>query len=134
VRSNNRPEQGNLQGFALFRNDSLMQHFPPRLEVLCRNRYSRSCDPRYRNAAPFRSVNVGVSRILVVGKEEKTDYELEEMIAQRIVVGGIYVSVQPDPVLGWRATVITAPKHARYAQDLADKISIELRAKFTLKK
>ncbi|MEH2476696.1 hypothetical protein V1282_000053 [Nitrobacteraceae bacterium AZCC 2146] len=69
-----------------------------------------------------------------MGKEEKTDYELEEMIAQRIVGGGIYVSVQPDPILGWRATVITAPKHAQYAQDLADKISIELRAKFTLKK
>jgi hypothetical protein len=68
-----------------------------------------------------------------VGKEEKTEAELEEMIAQRIVVGGVYVSVRKDALLGWRPMVITAPKHATYAQTLADEVALELRKKFTLK-
>jgi hypothetical protein len=68
-----------------------------------------------------------------VGKEEKTEAELEEMIAQRIVVGGVYVSVRRDPLLGWRPMVITAPKHATYAQALADEVADELRKKFKLK-
>jgi hypothetical protein len=68
-----------------------------------------------------------------LGKEEKTEAELEEMIAQRIVVGGVYVSVRKDPLLGWRPMVITAPKHATYAQQLADEAAIELRKKFSLK-
>lgn len=68
-----------------------------------------------------------------MGKEEKTEAELEEMIAQRIVVGGVYVSVRRDAVLGWRPMVITAPKHATYAQQLADKVATELRKKFVLK-
>jgi len=68
-----------------------------------------------------------------VGKEEKTEAELEEMIAQRIVVGGVYVSVRRDPLLGWRPMVITAPKHATYAQTLADEVAEELRKKFVLK-
>jgi hypothetical protein len=68
-----------------------------------------------------------------VGKEPKTDTELEEMILQRLVIGGVFVSVRRDPLLGWRPTVVTAPKHARNAQELADKIAAELRKKFTLK-
>ena len=66
-------------------------------------------------------------------KEEKTEAELEEMIAQRIVVGGVYVSVRRDALLGWRPMVITAPKHATYAQQLADEVAVELRKKFVLK-
>jgi hypothetical protein len=68
-----------------------------------------------------------------MGKEEKTEAELEEMIAQRIVVGGVYVSVRRDALLGWRPMVITAPKHATYAQQLADEVATELRKKFVLK-
>lgn len=68
-----------------------------------------------------------------MGKQEKTEAELEEMIAQRIVVGGVYVSVRPDPLLGWRAMVITAPKHATYAQQMADDVAVELRKRFVLK-
>ncbi|SFM00340.1 hypothetical protein SAMN03159423_4847 [Bradyrhizobium sp. NFR13] len=68
-----------------------------------------------------------------MGKEEKTEAELEEMIAQRIVVGGVYVSVRRDALLGWRPMVITAPKHATYAQQLADEVANELRKKFVLK-
>ena len=68
-----------------------------------------------------------------VEREPKTDAELEDMILQRLVIGGVFVSVRPDPVLGWRPTVVTAPKHTRNAQELADKIAAELRKKFTLK-
>jgi hypothetical protein len=68
-----------------------------------------------------------------VGKEEKTEAELEELIAQRIVVGGVYVSVRRDSLLGWRPMVITAPKHATQAQKLADDVAAELRKKYTLK-
>ncbi|MDB5609792.1 MAG: hypothetical protein JWP25_6692 [Bradyrhizobium sp.] len=66
-------------------------------------------------------------------KEAKTDTELEEMILQRLVIGGVFVSVRRDSLLGWRPTVVTAPKHTRNAQELADKIAADLRKKFTLK-
>jgi hypothetical protein len=68
-----------------------------------------------------------------VGKEAKTDAELEEMILQRLLIGGVFVSVRRDPILGWRPTVVTAPRHTRNAQELADKIAADLRKKFTLK-
>jgi hypothetical protein len=68
-----------------------------------------------------------------VEKESKTDAELEDMILQRLLIGGVFVSVRRDAILGWRPTVITAPKHARNAQELADKIAAELRKRFVLK-
>jgi hypothetical protein len=68
-----------------------------------------------------------------MGKEEKTDAELEDMILQRLVIGGVFVSVRKDPVLGWRPTVVTAPKRTKNAQELADKIATELRKKYILK-
>src|SRR6202011_4543610 len=68
-----------------------------------------------------------------MGKEEKTDSELEDMILQRLLLGGFFVSVRRDPILGWRPTVVTAPKHTKNAQELADKIAADLRKKFTLK-
>jgi hypothetical protein len=40
-----------------------------------------------------------------VEKEAKTDAELEEMILQRLVIGGVFVSVPPDASLGWRPAV-----------------------------
>jgi hypothetical protein len=68
-----------------------------------------------------------------VDKKAKTDAELEDMILQRLLIGGVFVSVRRDPILGWRPTVVTAPKHAKNAQDLADGIAAELRKHFTLK-
>lgn len=68
-----------------------------------------------------------------MGKEARTDAELEDMILQRLVIGGVFVSVRRDPFLGWRPTVVTAPKHTKNAQQLADKIATELRKKYTLK-
>ena len=66
-------------------------------------------------------------------KQPRTSAELEDMVHQKLLIGGVYVSVRRDPILGWRATVITAPKHARTAQERADTIAAELRKKFTLK-
>ena len=66
-------------------------------------------------------------------KEAKTDAELEDMILQKLLIGGVFVSVRRDEILDWRPTVVTAPKHTRNAQELADKIAAELRKKFTLK-
>lgn len=93
---------------------------------------------RFEIAFPAKSSNFSFSVRLAteqdaVEKKAKTDAELEEMILQRLLIGGVYVSVRRDPILGWRPTVITAPKHARNAQELADKIASELRKKFKLK-
>ena len=68
-----------------------------------------------------------------MGKEEKTDTELEDMILQRLLIGGVFVSVRKDPILGWRPTVVTAPKRTKNAQEIADRIAAELRKKYTLK-
>jgi hypothetical protein len=70
---------------------------------------------------------------VTVAKQQKTDSELEDMVLQRLIIGGLYVSVRPDPILGWRPNVITAPKHNKNAQDLSDKIAAEFRKKFTLR-
>jgi len=52
------------------------------------------------------------------------------MILQRLVIGGVFVSVRKDPILGRRPTVVTGNNDA---QELADQIAAELRKKFTLK-
>lgn len=68
-----------------------------------------------------------------MAKQPKTSAELEDMIHQKLLIGGAYVSVRKDPILGWRAAVITAPKHAKAIQERAEIIAAELRKKFTLK-
>ena len=45
------------------------------------------------------------------------------MIHQKLLIGGVYVSVRQDAILGWRATVITAPKHAKAVQERAEAIA-----------
>jgi hypothetical protein len=55
------------------------------------------------------------------------------MIHQKLLTGGVYVSVRQEPILGWSATVITAPKHAKAIQERAETVAAELRKKFTLK-
>ncbi|HTC99385.1 MAG TPA: hypothetical protein VK734_16755 [Bradyrhizobium sp.] len=68
-----------------------------------------------------------------MAKLEKTSAELEDMVHEKLLIGGVYVSVRQDPILGWRATVITAPKHAKAIQERAETVVAELRKKFTLK-
>ena len=92
--------------------------------------YSRLASPK---SSDFGFSVWGAAEQGPVEKEAKTDAELEDMILQRLVIGGVFVSVRRDPILGWRPTVVTAPKHTRNAQELADKIAAELRKKFTLK-
>ena len=68
-----------------------------------------------------------------MAKQQKTSAELEDMVHEKLLIGGMYVSVRQDPILGWRATVITAPKHAKAIQERAETVAAELRKKFTLK-
>jgi hypothetical protein len=68
-----------------------------------------------------------------LAKQQKTSAELEDMVHEKLLIGGMYVSVRQDPILGWRATVITAPKHAKAIQERAETVVAELRKKFTLK-
>jgi hypothetical protein len=68
-----------------------------------------------------------------LAKQQKTRAQLEDMVHQKLLIGGVYASVRPDPILGWRATVITAPKHAKAIQERAETVVAELRKKFALK-
>jgi hypothetical protein len=72
-------------------------------------------------------------KALPLASQQKTSAELEDMIHQKLLIGGVYVSVRQEPILGWSATVITAPKHAKAIQERADTVAAELRKKFTLK-
>jgi hypothetical protein len=65
-------------------------------------------------------------------RQQKTSAKLEDMIHQKLLIGGVYVSVRQDPILGWSATVITAPKHAKAIQERAETVAAEFRKKFTL--
>lgn len=64
-----------------------------------------------------------------MAKQPKTSAELEDMINEKLLIGGAYVSVRRDPILGWRAT---APKHTKAIQERAEAIAAELRKRFTL--
>ena len=68
-----------------------------------------------------------------MAKQPKTSAKLEDVILQKLLIGGVYVSVRRDPIFGWQATVVTAPKRAKGIQERADTIAAELRNKFTLK-
>jgi hypothetical protein len=67
-----------------------------------------------------------------LAKQQKTSAELEDLVHQKLLIGDVYASVRPDPILGWRATVIIAPKHAKAIQERAETVAAELRKKFTL--
>lgn len=65
-------------------------------------------------------------------KERKTAKELADLIAARIGLGGVFVTVSKDPVFGWHPTVMTAPAAAYNCQVMAEQIAEELRAKYEL--
>jgi hypothetical protein len=54
------------------------------------------------------------------------------MIAERIGVGGVFVTVHEDSVYGWRPTVVTAPAAAYRCQTLAEEAAAELRTQYDL--
>jgi hypothetical protein len=74
-----------------------------------------------------------LQRQYLLAKEKKTAHELGDIIGQRIGVGGVMVSVYPDPTFGWNATIITAPSAAIGAQQMLEQIVQELRTEFDLK-
>jgi hypothetical protein len=65
-------------------------------------------------------------------KEKRTARELADMIATKIGVGGVFVTVHKDPAYGWHPTVMTAPAAAVRCQALAEEIAADLRAKYDL--
>jgi hypothetical protein len=66
-------------------------------------------------------------------KTKKTAHELENIIGQRIGVGGVMVSVYPDPAFGWNPTLTTAPSAAGGAQSMLEQTVQELRTEFDFK-
>jgi hypothetical protein len=56
------------------------------------------------------------------------------MIAEKLGIGGVFISVNPDPIYGWHATVMTAPAQAIRCQQEVEKIAAELRLSYDLKK
>jgi hypothetical protein len=66
-------------------------------------------------------------------KQLRTAKELEVVIKARSNIGGITVVVNPDPVYGWRAKVISAPAQVIGAEQIVDGIAAELRLLYDLK-
>jgi len=66
-------------------------------------------------------------------KEQKSAQELADLVAARIRVDGVLVSVHKDPAYGWHPIVVTAPAAASLCQVPAEEIAVELRSKYTLR-
>jgi plasmid maintenance system antidote protein VapI len=73
-----------------------------------------------------------LQRQYLLAKDKKTAHELADIIGQRIGVGGVMISVYPDPDFGWNATLITGPSAAIGAQSILEQIVQELRTEFEL--
>jgi hypothetical protein len=63
-----------------------------------------------------------------IDAKAKTNAELRDMIATRLGIGGVMISVYSDPAYGWNATVMTAPVQAVGGQAVVERIAAELRA------
>jgi hypothetical protein len=74
-----------------------------------------------------------LQRQYLLAKEKKTADELADIIGQRVGVGGVMVTVYPDPAFGWNATLMTAPSAATRVQPMVENIVQELRREFDLK-
>ena len=67
-----------------------------------------------------------------MSREKRTAAELEDMIKQRLGMGGIHLKVHRDPAYGWHPTIVTTPSAAYNAQLRAEEIAAELRAQYDL--
>jgi hypothetical protein len=65
-------------------------------------------------------------------KQRKSAAELADMVTKMIGVGGLKVVVDPDPVDGWRPTIVKAPRTVERFQHLAEKTAEGLRGKYDL--
>jgi hypothetical protein len=65
-------------------------------------------------------------------KQRMSAAELAGMVTKMIGVGGLQVVVNPDPVEGWRPTVVEAPRTPERFQHLANKTAEKLRGKYDL--
>jgi hypothetical protein len=67
-----------------------------------------------------------------VEKQRKSASELAGMVTKMIGVHGLQVVVKPDPVEGWRPTVVKAPRTVDRFQHLAEKTAERLRGAYAL--
>jgi hypothetical protein len=58
--------------------------------------------------------------------------QLEEMIAERIGIGPLFVRVHPDPALGWHARLVAAPGQEICSPQSVEDTAAELRSRFDL--
>jgi hypothetical protein len=68
-----------------------------------------------------------------MGVQEKTARELADIIAAKVNLGGVFITVHPNPAYGWHATVLTAPAEAVRCQQYVEQIVAELRPFYRLK-
>ena len=60
-------------------------------------------------------------------KEKKTASELSNLIAARVGIAGLYLSVNENPVYGWDAAIIASPAQATNTHAIVQQIVAELR-------
>jgi hypothetical protein len=68
-----------------------------------------------------------------MSKLKKSASQLEEMIAEQLAVGPLFVKVHPDPTYGWHARLLTAPGQEICSPQSVEESAAELLAKFDLK-
>jgi hypothetical protein len=66
-------------------------------------------------------------------KPKKSAEQLQEMIADRIGIGPLFVRVHPDPAYGWHARLVAAPGQEICSPQSVEDAAAELRTQFDLK-
>jgi hypothetical protein len=74
-----------------------------------------------------------LSRGLVMTKEKKSASELSNLVAVRVGIGGLYLSVNESPVYGWDAAIIASPAQATNTHAIVQQIVAELRELYDLR-
>ena len=66
-------------------------------------------------------------------KPKKSAHQLEEMLAQQLAIGPLFVKVHPDPTYGWHARLVTAPGQEICSPQSVEEAAAVLRTQFDLK-
>jgi hypothetical protein len=69
-----------------------------------------------------------------MAKGTKTARELEDMMMDRVGIGGVFVAVRKEAIIGWNADVVTAPAGAFFdVHTKVQQIVTELRELYDLR-
>jgi hypothetical protein len=66
-------------------------------------------------------------------KPKKSARQLQEMLAEQLGIGPLFVRVHPDPALGWHARLVTAPGQEICSPQSVEEAAAALRTRFDLK-